>query len=174
MELLLNRKEQRGVTRNLVRWRGHTSADDECLQLEELAHCPGKVAEYEAGPGGRPRHGGAVAPPPAPAPDSVVPAPLLAPAGFRLALAEELCSGATLVGTSVLYRWPVEGWVQGRVLRVCRRGGFSHVVGYASSSPHGAVVVDTLLDAASHGPGGRWHLLVPIRPPGPHPHRGAV
>ena len=31
--------------------------------------------------------------------------------------------------------------------------------------PHGAVVDDTLLDAASHGPGGRWHLLVPAGRP---------
>ena len=33
----------RGVTRYLVRWRGHTSADDEWLLLKELAHCPEKV-----------------------------------------------------------------------------------------------------------------------------------
>ena len=55
----------------------------------------------------------------------------------------------------------LEGWVGGRVRRVCRRAGFSHVVGYASSSSLGAGEVDTLLDAASHGPAGRWHLLVP-------------
>jgi len=65
----------------------------------------------------------------------------------------------------VLYRWPLEGWVQGRVCRVCRRAGFSHVVGYTSSSPLGAAAVDTLLDAASHGPAGRWHLLVPAGQP---------
>jgi hypothetical protein len=168
VELLLNRKTQRGVTRYLVRWRGHTSAADEWLRVEELAHCPEKVAEYDAGPGARPGPGGAAVPPPDPAPAPVVLAPLLAPAGFRLALAAEVRSGAPLVGTWVLYRWPVEGWVLGRVRRVCRRGGFSHVVGYTSSSPHGAAVVDTLLDVASHGPGGRWHLLVPTgRPSGP-------
>jgi hypothetical protein len=173
VELLLNRKTTRRVTRYLVRWRGHTSADDEWLRVEELAHCPEKVAEYEAGPAARPGRAGAVAPPPAPAPAAVVPAPLLAPAGFRLALGAELRFGAELVGTRVLYQWPVEGWVLGRVRRVCRRGGFSHVVGYASSSPHGAVVVATLLDAASHGPGGRWHLLVPTgRPPRAGSRRG--
>jgi hypothetical protein len=32
VELLLNRTEQRGVTRYLVRWRGHTSADGEWLR----------------------------------------------------------------------------------------------------------------------------------------------
>ena len=31
VELLLNRRLVRGVTRYLVRWRGHTSADDEWL-----------------------------------------------------------------------------------------------------------------------------------------------
>ena len=48
MELLLNWRLVRGVTRYLVRWRGHTSADDAWLRLEELAHCPEKVAEYDA------------------------------------------------------------------------------------------------------------------------------
>ena len=43
MELLLKRKMKRGVTRYLVRWRGHTSAADECLRAEELLHCPEKV-----------------------------------------------------------------------------------------------------------------------------------
>ncbi len=37
-ELLLHRKEKRGVTRYLVRWRGHTSEDDERLPTEELPH----------------------------------------------------------------------------------------------------------------------------------------
>ncbi len=79
----------------------------------------------------------------------------------------------------MLYRWPLEGWVAGRVRRVCRRGGFSHVVGYASSesqSPLGAVVVDSLLDAASHGPAGRCvHLLVPAgRHVGPALRRAGV
>jgi hypothetical protein len=48
VELLLNRRLVRGVTRYLVRWRGHTSADDEWLRAEELAHCQEKVAEYDA------------------------------------------------------------------------------------------------------------------------------
>jgi hypothetical protein len=34
------------------------------------------------------------------------------------------------------------------------------VVGYSSSSSLGAGAVDTLLDAASHGPAGQWHLLL--------------
>ena len=41
---LLNRRVVRGV----VRWQGHTSADDEWRRLEELAHCPEKVVGYDA------------------------------------------------------------------------------------------------------------------------------
>ena len=48
VELLLNRKEVRGVTHYLVRWRGHSSAADEWLRADELIHCPEKVAEYDA------------------------------------------------------------------------------------------------------------------------------
>ncbi len=49
VELLRNRTEKRGATRYVVRWRGHTSADDKRLRAEELAHCPEKkVAEYYA------------------------------------------------------------------------------------------------------------------------------
>ena len=175
VELLLNRREIRGVTRYLVRWRGHTSADDEWLRVEELLHCPEKVAEYEASPAARPGRADAAAPPLPPASAAVIPGPLLPPAGFRLALGAELRSWATLVGAWVLYLWPLEGWVAGRVRRVCRRGGFSHVVGYAASSSLGAGAVDSLLDAASHGPAGRWHQLVPMgQPAGPALRRARV
>ena len=92
----------------------------------------------------------------------MLPAQLLPPAGFRLATAAELRVGPALVRAAVLYRWPLDGWVKGRVRRVCKRAGFSHVLGYAASSSLGAVEVDTLLDAASHGPAGCWHLVVPV------------
>ena len=49
----------------------------------------------------------------------------------------------------------------GGLARTCPRIGFTHVVAYGRSSALGAVVVDTLLDAASHGPQGRWLLLQP-------------
>jgi hypothetical protein len=48
VELLLNRKEIRWVLHYLVLWRSHTSADDEWLLAEELAHCQEWVAEYDA------------------------------------------------------------------------------------------------------------------------------
>ena len=164
VELLLNRRLVRGVLRYLVRWRGHTSADDEWLRVEELAHCPEKVAEYDAT---APRRRAARRTDPAAAPASAQlappaldPAPLVPPAGFRLADSSEGMEGTALVGKAVLYRWPVEGWVCGTVARRSRTVGFSHVVRYGRASALGSVVVPSLLDTASHGPDGRWVLLV--------------
>ena len=173
VELLLNRTEKRGVTRYLVRWRGHTSADDEWLRAEELLNCPEKVAEYDA-VAARRRAARRVDVPgdpvdvPVPGPRGAVPppagpAPLVSPAGYRVALATEVRSGKALVGQWVLYCWPAEGWVRGRVVRVSRAPGFSHVVGYGPTSALGAAAVASLLDAASHGPAGRWVLLLPTR-----------
>jgi len=164
VELLLNCRKVRGVTRYLVRWKGHTSADDEWLRAEELAHCPEKVAEYDAAAprrravlrGGQ----GAAAVAPSPVLAGAV-APLLAPTGFRVATTAEVLTGAALVGRGVLYRWPAEGWVSGKVVRVSRAAGFSHVVRYGRASALGAVETASLLDAASHGPAGRWALLLP-------------
>ena len=121
MELLLNRKEVRGVTHYLVRWRGHSSAADEWLRAAELGHCPDKEAEYEAvAPRRRAaRRGRAGASPLPPVRQAVAPAraPLLAPLGFRLARQRELRDGAALVGARVLYQWPTDGWVLGWVCR---------------------------------------------------------
>jgi len=177
VELLLNRKTTRRGTRSLVRWRGHTSADDEWLRAEDLVHCQEKVAEYDAAaPRRRAARRGesAACPPPPPAaparaavlPSRLIPAgpaPLVSPAGFRLAVADEVRSGPALVGRWVLYRWPEAGWVRGRVGRVSRAAGFSHVVGYGPTSAIGRAAVASLLDAASHGPAGRWVLLLPTR-----------
>jgi hypothetical protein len=80
--------------------------------------------------------------PPAPAP---APAPLAAPAGFRLAASSEGLVGPALVGQTVLYRWPVEGWVRGTVTARSRAAGFSHVVRYGRASALGFAVVPSLL-----------------------------
>ena len=165
VELLLNRRLVRGVTRYLVRWRGHTSADDEWLRVEELAHCQDKVAEYDAA--APRRHAArrtdlaampAAAQPAAPA-LALAAAPLGPPAGFRLAASSEVLTGTALVGKAVLYRWPVDGWVRGTVTGRSRTAGFSHVVRYGRTSAIGSAAVPSLLDAASHGPAGRWVLL---------------
>jgi hypothetical protein len=166
VELLLNRREVRGVTRYLVRWKGHTSADDEWLRREELTHCLEKVEEYDAAASRRRAalRGGqgsaAVAPSPVPAVALAYP---LAPTGFQVAAPADVLTGAALLGRPVLYRWPIEGWVLGRVARVSRAAQFSHVVRYGRASALGAAEVASQLDAASHGPAGRWVLLLPTR-----------
>ena len=80
----------------------------------------------------------------------------MAPAGSRLATPGEVRAGQALVGRSILYRWPAHGWVRGRVVRLSRAAGFSHVVRYARGSALGSVEAASLLDAPSHG---RWVLL---------------
>ncbi len=149
--------------RYLVRWRGHTSADNEWLRAEELQHCQEKVAEYDAmAPrrcAARRAAPAAVAAAARPAPPAPAPAPLVAPAEFRLAASSEGLVGQALVGQTVLYRWPAEGWVRDTVTARSRAAGFSHVVRYGRASALGSAVVPSLLDAASHGPAGRWVLL---------------
>ena len=41
-----------------MRWQGHSSADDSWEPVEHLAHCPERVAEYEAAPPRRPKASG--------------------------------------------------------------------------------------------------------------------
>ena len=73
-----------------------------------------------------------------------------------------------------LKRHCISRWLSGRLpaadTRRCGDGprltgqdGFSHVVLYSPRSALGAAMVDSLLDAASHGPTGRWVLLCPTR-----------
>jgi hypothetical protein len=57
VELLLNRRLVRGVMRYLVRWRGHTSADDEWLRAEELTQCQEKVTAAHRGLSAQAGHG---------------------------------------------------------------------------------------------------------------------
>ena len=163
VEQLLNRKSIRGRTYYLVRWQGHDSADDSWEPEEHLAHCPERVAEYEAAAPRRPKARRAAAakppgsvdsgpggPPPAPA---EAPAPV-APAGWAVGPA-----GAPALGASVLYWWPAYGWQRGVVARLCPRAPYSHVVRYRRPTAAFAGNVDTLLDAPSYGI--RWVLIVP-------------
>ena len=166
VELLLNRRTIRGVTRYLVRWRGHASPEDQWLRKEELTHCPERVAEYNAAASRRrsalrAERAAAAAPRPRLPEGPATPVGPHAPVGFRLARPDEVLAGAALVGARVLYWWPTEGWVPGAVTRRSRSPGFSHVVGYGRNSALGAAMVTSLLDVASHGPHGRWILLRP-------------
>ena len=131
------------------------------VAAEELTHCQEKVAEYDAAAPRRHaarRADPAVVPAAAPAPAPAA-APFGPPAGFRLATSSEALTGTALVGQTVLYRWPGDGWVRGTVAGRSRTAGFSHVVRYGRTSALGSAVVPSLLDAASHGPAGRWVLL---------------
>ena len=76
-----------------------------------------------------------------------------------MATPDEVLTGKALVGRSILYLWPAHGWVQGRVARISRASGFSHVVRYARASALGSVEAASLLDTPSHGPAGRWVML---------------
>ncbi len=78
-----------------------------------------------------------------------------------MAQSAEALAGKALVRRLILYLWPVQGWVQGRVVRVRRAAGFSHGVRYARGSALGAVEAASLLDSPSHGPTGRWVMLCP-------------
>ena len=43
--------------------------------------------------------------------------PLTLPTGWRLAALDKLVSCKALIGRSVLFRWPDEGWVRCKVAR---------------------------------------------------------
>ena len=107
----------------------------------------------------------ATPPPPSPRrpPLPASPPLVVAPAGFRLLTPAEVATCPALLGRTVLYYWSGDGWVRGTVARRSRAQGFSHVVRYGPRSALGAAMVDSLLDAASHGPAGRWVLLCPTR-----------
>ena len=131
--------------------------------MEELDHCRDLVAEYDAIASTRRAarnavRGAAARPAPVPSPAApLVAAQLTLPAGWRLAAPAQLVFGTALIGSSVLssFRWPDEGWVRGKVARISRAAGVSHVVAYGPQSALGSLEVVSLLDAASDGPSGR-------------------
>ena len=125
-----------------MRWLGHASpADrDEWRQVEELDHCRDLVAEYDAiEPTRRAARNGARR-------AAALPAPVPSPAAPLLAAPLTLPTG-----------W---GWVRCKVARISRAAGYSHVVAYGPQSALGSLEVVSLLDAASHGPNGRWVMLL--------------
>ena len=114
-------------------------------------------------------------PPPAPLPPTTRARPLRPPSVTTAAArarrvplggTEELRLGHRLVCSHILFYWPSDGWLRGRVTECRRRGQFTHVVSYPRDSP-AAGKCSTLLDAESHGPDGRWVLLLPSHAPSP-------
>ena len=140
----------------LVRWTGLDAAGDTWEPLDNLTNCEDAIAAFEQAtgrslprPAPPPPTGTAVAPPPIP------------PTGFTVEAAPPGDLGAALVGKTVLYWWPDDGWQRGTVARLCPRGAFSHVVAYIWQTLVLRGTADTILDAASYG--SRWMLLSPAR-----------
>jgi hypothetical protein len=110
----------------LVRWAGSDASGDTWEPLDNLTNCEEAIAAFEQATGrSLPRP----APPP-PAAAAAAPPPPFPPAGFTVDAAPPGDLGAPLVGRTLLYWWPDDGWQRGTVARTCPRGAFSHVVAY--------------------------------------------
>ena len=145
----------------LVRWAGRDASGDTWEPLQHLTNCEEAIRAFEIARG-------VVVPRPLPPPPSAVcggVSPPLPSPGFEVAAAPGALGGA-LIGRTLLYWWPDDGWQQGTVARLCpaRRAPFTHVVAYHRRSSALRGTVDTLLDAASYGT--RWVLLSPLPPTG--------
>ena len=119
-----------------------------------MIHCDEAIAAFEQATG-RPLPRPTSAPPPF---IGSPPAPI-APTGFFVDAAPPGDLGPALVGRTLLYWWPTDGWQRGTVARLCPRGAFSHVVAYSRQTSALRGTADSLLDAASYG--SRWVLLSP-------------
>ena len=168
---LLKFKMRYGRPYVLVRWAGLDAAGDTWEPLDNLTNCEAAIAAaFERGTG---RSIPRPAPPPPFAGAASAPAPM-PPAGYTVDVAPPGDLGAALVGRTLLYWWPTDGWQRGTVARLCPRGAFSHVVAYTRQTSALRGTADTLLDAASYG--SRWVLLSPapaggvtLRPRAPRP-----
>jgi len=136
----------------LVRWAGHNASGDTWEPLANLTNCKEAIAAFE-------RASGRSLPRAAPPPPAIATPPPLPPAGFTIDAAPPGDLRTELVGRTLLYWWPDDGWQRGSVARLCPRGAFSHVVAYTRQTSALRGTADTLLDAASYGH--RWVLLSP-------------
>ena len=151
---LLKFKMRYGRPYVLVRWTGLDAAGDTWEPLDNLTNCEDAIAAFEQAtgrslprPAPPPPTGTAVAPPPIP------------PTGFTVEAAPPGDLGAALVGRTVLYWWPDDGWQRGTVARLCPRGAFSHVVPFNRQTSVLRGTANTRLDDSSYG--SRWVLLSP-------------
>jgi hypothetical protein len=151
---LLKFKMRYGRPYVLVRWAGCDASGDTWEPLDNLTNCAQAIAAFEQAIGrSLPRP--ALAPPVLP---GAAPPPI-APSGFTVDAAPPGDLGIALVGRTILYWWPSDGWQRGTVARLCPRGAFSHVVAYSRQTSTLRGTADSLLDAASYG--ARWVLLSP-------------
>ena len=125
----------------LVRWTGLDAAGDTWEPLDNLTNCEAAIAAFEQAtsrslprPALPPHTGTAVAPTPIP------------PTGFTFEAAPPGDLGAALVGRTVLYWWPDDGWQRGTVARLCPRGAFSHAVACNRQTSALRGTADSLLD----------------------------
>jgi hypothetical protein len=152
---LLRFKLRYGRPYVLVRWAGRDASGDTWEPLDNLTNCEEAIVAFERATGrSLPRP-----PPPPPAAAASAPPSPIPPAGFLVDAAPPGDLRAPLVGRTLLYWWPDEGWQRGTVARLCPRGAFSHVVAYTRQTSVLRGTADTLLDAASYGT--RWVLLSP-------------
>ena len=144
---LLKFKMRFGRPYVLVRWAGLDAAGDTWEPLDNLTNCEAAITAFEQATGRTlPRP----APPPPGAGAAGAPAPI-PPAGYLVDATPPGDLGAALVGRTLLYWWPTDGWQRGTVARLCPRGAFSHVVAYTRQTSALRGTADTLLDAASYG-----------------------
>jgi hypothetical protein len=140
VEQLLNCTTRRCRTYYLVRWQGHASAEDSWEPVKHLAHCPERVAKYEAAAPRRPRARWAqqrglglspLAAQPLPAPAPPAPPPPAPPPVWAVAAQ----AGPLGRDAAILYWWPDKGWQLARVRRLSRTDPFTHRVTSSGTGP---------------------------------------
>ena len=97
--------------------------------LDNLTNCAAAIFAFERS-SGRPLPRPA---PPQPAFAAPLPVPI-PPAGFTIDAALLGDLRAELVGRTLLYWWPADGWQRGTAARLC--GAFSHVDAYTRQTSH--------------------------------------
>ena len=130
----------------LIGWTGLDAAGHTWEPLDNLTNC-----EPEAAIAAFEQATGRSLPRPAPLFGPAGPPPPIPTTGFTVEAAppSDLC--AALVGRTVLYWRPDDGWQRSIIARLCPCGAFSHVVAYTRQTSALCGTADTLLDAASYG-----------------------
>ena len=113
--------------------------------------------------GDRP-HPPRTAPPPPPLAGAAGAPQPMPPAGYVVEAAPPGDLGTALVGRTLLYWWPDDGWQRGTVARLCPRGAFSHVVACrVGAARHGGQRRTHCLTLPPAAPAGCFKF--PCRPP---------